>query len=131
MLVVLNLPMVGVWVSLLKVPYRLLFPAIMVFSAIGIYSSNNVSFDVYLAALFGILGIVWRLLGCSPVPMLLGFVLGPMMEENLRRALQVSNGDPSVFVTQPISLGFNIATVLILVVMVLPTVRKRRGDITG
>jgi TctA family transporter len=131
MLVVLNLPLVGLWVSLLKVPYRLLFPAIMVFSAIGVYSSNNVSFDVYLTALFGVLGIVWRMLGCSPVPMLLGFVLGPMMEENLRRALQVSNGDPSVFVTQPISLAFIIVTVLILIVMVLPAVRNRRGDITG
>jgi TctA family transporter len=131
MLVVLNLPLVGLWVSLLKVPYRLLFPAIMVFSAIGVYSSNNVSFDVYLTALFGVLGIVWRMLGCSPVPMLLGFVLGPMMEENLRRALQVSNGDPSVFVTQPISLAFIIVTVLILIVMVLPAVRNRRGDLTG
>jgi len=131
MLVVLNLPLVGVWVSLLRVPYRLLFPAIMVFSAIGIYSSNNVSFDVYLAALFGVLGIVWRMLGCSPVPMLLGFVLGPMMEENLRRALQVSQGDPWVFVMRPISLAFIIATVLILIVMVLPAVRKQRGHITG
>jgi putative tricarboxylic transport membrane protein len=131
MLVVLNLPLVGLWVSLLKVPYRLLFPAIMVFSAIGVYSSNNVSFDVYLTALFGLLGIAWRILGCSPVPMLLGFVLGPMMEENLRRALQVSNGDPSVFVTQPISLAFIIVTVLILIVMVLPAVRSRRGDLTG
>jgi putative tricarboxylic transport membrane protein len=131
MLVVLNLPMVGMWVSLLKVPYRLLFPAIMVFSAIGIYSSNNVSFDVYLAALFGVLGIVWRVLACSPVPMLLGFVLGPMLEENLRRALQVSNGDPAVFLTRPISLAFILVTVMILVVMVLPAVRKRRANITG
>jgi TctA family transporter len=131
MLVVLNLPLVGLWVSLLRVPYRLLFPAIMVFSAIGIYSSNNVSFDVYLAALFGVLGIIWRMLGCSPVPMLLGFVLGPMMEENLRRALQVSQGDPVVLVTRPISLAFIIATALILVVMVLPAVRKQRGHITG
>ncbi|MFZ4440835.1 MAG: tripartite tricarboxylate transporter permease [Syntrophales bacterium] len=131
MLVVLNLPLVGLWVSLLKVPYRLLFPAIMVFSAIGIYSANNISFDVYLAALFGVLGIAWRILGCSPVPLLLGFVLGPMMEENLRRALQVSNGDPSVFVTQPISLAFIMVTVLILIVMVLPAVRNRRGDLTG
>ena len=131
MLLVLNLPLVGVWVSILKVPYRLLFPAIMAFSAIGIYSSNSVSFDVYLAALFGILGIVWRMLECSPVPMLLGFVLGPMMEENLRRALQVSHGDPSVFFTHPISLGFILATVLILIVMVLPAVRARRGEITG
>ena len=112
-------------------PYRLLFPAIIILSAIDIYSSNNVSFDVYLAALFGVLGVAWRMLGCSPVPMLLGFVLGPMMEENLRRALQVSNGDPSVFVTNPISLAFIIVTVLILIVMVLPAVRNRRGAITG
>jgi putative tricarboxylic transport membrane protein len=131
MLVVLNLPLVGIWVSLLKVPYRLLFPAIMVFSAIGTYSSNNISFDVYLVALFGIIGVAWSLLGCSPVPMMLGFVLGPMMEENLRRALQVSNGNPLVFVTNPISLAFVVATVLILIVMALPAVKKRRGDITG
>jgi len=131
MLVVLNLPLVGMWVSLLKVPYRLLFPAIMVFSAIGIYSTNNVSFDVYLAAIFGILGITWRVLGCNPVPMLLGFVLGPMMEENLRRSLQVSDGDPSVFVTRPISLAFILVAALILIVMVLPAVRAGRDDITG
>lgn len=130
MLVVINLPLVGMWVSLLKVPYRMLFPAIMVFSAIGIYSTNNVSFDVYLAALFGVLGIMWSLLGFTPVPMLLGFVLGPMLEENLRRSLQVADGDPSVFITRPLSLAFIIATVLILIVMVLPTVRKRRGEIT-
>jgi putative tricarboxylic transport membrane protein len=131
MLVILNLPLIGMWVSLLKVPYRLLFPAIMVFSAIGIYSTNNASFDVYLAALFGVLGIAWRMFGCSPVPMLLGFVLGPMMEENLRRALQVSNGDPSVFITRPISLAFIVVSGLILVVMMLPAVKKRRGDIAG
>ena len=131
MLVILNLPLIGMWVSLLKVPYRLLFPAIMVFSAIGIYSTNNASFDVYLAAIFGILGIAWRLLGCSPVPMLLGFVLGPMMEENLRRALQVSDGDPSVFLTRPISLAFIVVSVLIFAIMMLPAVKKRRTDITG
>jgi TctA family transporter len=102
-----------------------------VFSAIGIYSTNNTSFDVYLAALFGILGVVWRLLECSPIPMLLGFVLGPMMEENLRRALQVAHGDFSVFVTRPISLGFILATLLILIVMVLPVVRRNREEITG
>ena len=106
-------------------------PPVMVFSAIGIYSSNNVSFDVYLAALFGVLGIAWRILGCSPVPMLLGFVLGPMLEENLRRALQVSYGDPTVFLSRPISLAFIVVTAMILVVMVLPAVRKRRADITG
>ena len=131
LLVVLNLPLVGLWVSLLRVPYRMLFPAIMVFSAVGIYSSSNVSFDIYLTAIFGILGIAWRVLECSPVPMLLGFVLGPMMEENLRRALQVSRGDVSIFVTRPISLAFIAVTVLILVVMILPAVRQRRGDITS
>jgi TctA family transporter len=131
MLLILNLPLVGLWVSLLKVPYRLLFPAIMVFSAIGIYSTNNISFDVYLTALFGILGVLWRILGCSPIPLLLGFVLGPMVEENLRRALQVSDGDPSIFFTRPLSLAFLAATALILIVMVMPAVRRRRDDITG
>ena len=129
MLVVLNLPLIGMWVSLLKLPYRLLFPAIMAFSAIGIYSVNNIvrylSND--LMAIFGILGIVWRMLDCSPVPMMLGFVLGPMVEENLRRTLQVSRGDPSVFVTRPISLGFIVATVLIMIVMAAPAVRKWWG----
>jgi putative tricarboxylic transport membrane protein len=127
MLVVLNLPLIGIWVKLLKVPYRLLFPAIMAFSAIGIYSVNNSSFDIYLMAIFGILGIVWRMLDCSPVPMMLGFVLGPMVEENLRRTLQISRGDPSVFVTRPISLAFIVATVLILIVMAAPVVRKWWG----
>ena len=131
LLVVLNLPLVGLWVALLRVPYRLLFPAIMVFSAVGIYSSSNVAFDIYLTALFGVIGIAWRLLECNPVPMLLGFVLGPMMEENLRRALQVSRGDPAVFVTRPISLAFIAVTALILLAMVLPAIRKRRGDVAG
>jgi TctA family transporter len=127
MLLVLNLPLIGMWVSLLKLSYRLLFPAIMVFSSIGIYSVNNSSFDIYLMAIFGILGIVWRILDCSPVPMMLGFVLGPMVEENLRRALQVSRGDPTVFVTRPISLGFIVTTVLILIAMAAPAVRKWWG----
>ena len=106
LLVILNLPMIGLWVKLLRVPYRLLFPAIMAFSAIGIYSVNNSSFEIYLTALFGVIGFIWIKLGCSPAPMLLGFVLGPMMEEHLRRAMLMSKGDPSVFVTRPISLAF-------------------------
>ena len=130
MLVILNLPLVGIWVQLLKVPYRLLFPAIMAFSCIGIYSVNNSAFEVYLTALFGIIGFVWMKLECPPAPMLLGFVLGPLMEENLRRALLISRGDPTVFFTRPISLGFMIATVLIIVVMVLPAVKARRAAIT-
>jgi putative tricarboxylic transport membrane protein len=131
MLVVLNLPMIGLWVKLLQVPYRLLFPAIMAFSAIGIYSVNSSSFEIYLTALFGIVGFICMRLGFPLAPMLLGFVLGPMMEENLRRSMLMAGGDPSVFVRRPISLAFMIATVLILVVMVAPAVRKRRDEITG
>jgi TctA family transporter len=129
MLVILNLPMIGLWVKLLQVPYRLLFPAIMAFSAIGIYSVNNSSFEIYLTAVFGIFGFICVKLGFPPAPMLLGYVLGPMMEENLRRSMLQSGGDPSVFVTRPISLAFIVATVLILVVMVLPAVRQRRQEI--
>ncbi len=130
MLVVLNLPMIGIWVKLLKLPYRLLFPAIMAFSAIGVYSVNSSAVEIYLTAGFGVLGFVLMRLGFPPAPMLLGFVLGPMMEEHLRRAMLMSKGDPSVFVTHPISLVFLIASALILVVMVLPAVRQRRGEIT-
>jgi len=130
MLVALNLPLVGLWVRLLKVPYRFLFPAIMVFCAIGIYSLNNLPFELYLAAIFGLVGFMWRRLGCPPAPMMLGFILGPMMEENLRRTLQVARGDLSVFVTRPISLGFIVATVLILIVVMLPALRKGRDEIT-
>jgi putative tricarboxylic transport membrane protein len=131
MLVVLNLPMIGLWVALLKVPYRMLFPAIMTFSCIGIYSLNNSPFELYLTALFGLLGFLWMKLECSPVPLMLGFVLGPMMEENLRRAMLISRGDPTVFVTRPISLVFVIITVLIVIMMAMPALKKRRGVITG
>jgi TctA family transporter len=127
--VVLNLPMIGLWVKLLRVPYRLLFPAIMAFSAIGIYSVNNSSFEIYLTALFGIFGFVCMKLGFPPAPMLLGYVLGPMMEENLRRSMLMSGGDASVFFTRPISVAFIIATLLILIVMVAPAVRERRREI--
>ncbi|HKU69925.1 MAG TPA: tripartite tricarboxylate transporter permease [Burkholderiales bacterium] len=131
MLVILNLPMISLWVMLLKVPYRLLFPAIMAFSCIGIYSVNNSPFELYLTAIFGLIGFVWQRLDMPPAPMLLGFVLGPLMEENLRRALLISRGDPTVFVTRPISLGFIIATVLILIVMLAPAVKQNRQHITG
>jgi putative tricarboxylic transport membrane protein len=129
MLVVLNLPMIGLWVKLLQVPYRLLFPAIMAFSAIGIYSVNTSSFEIYLTAAFGIFGFICMKLGFPLAPMLLGYVLGPMMEENLRRSMLQSGGDPSVFLTRPLSLVFIIATVLILLVMVVPAVRERRREI--
>jgi putative tricarboxylic transport membrane protein len=130
MLVVLNLPMIGLWVKLLQVPYRLLFPAIMAFSAIGIYSVNSSSVEIYLTALFGVFGFVCMRLGFPLAPMLLGFVLGPMMEENLRRAMLMSGGDPTIFVTRWISLVFIVATVAILAVMVVPAVRARRAVIS-
>jgi len=125
MLVILNLPLIGLWVRLLKVPYRLLFPAIMAFSAIGIYSVNNSTFEIYLTALFGVVGFVLMKLGFPLAPMLLGFVLGPMLEENLRRSMLMGRGDPSLLLTRPISLGFLIATALILVIMAFPAINQR------
>jgi putative tricarboxylic transport membrane protein len=103
MLVILNLPLIGIWIKLLTVPYRWLFPAIVLFCAIGVYSTNNNTFDVWMVALFGFVGYLFIKLGCEPAPLLLGFILGPMMEENLRRALLLSRGDWSVFVTRPLS----------------------------
>jgi TctA family transporter len=126
MLVILNLPLVGVWVRLLTVPYRWLFPSIILFCCIGNYSVSNNPFDVYLCAVLGVLGYVLAKLECEPAPLLLGYVLGPLLEENLRRALLISRGDPTVFFTRPISLAFMIATVLILVVMVVPAARGKR-----
>ena len=126
MLVILNLPLVGLWVRLLRVPYRLLFPAILVFMAIGVYSINNSSLDVYMTILFGLMGFVFMKLKVEPAPLILAFVLGPLMEENLRRALLISRGDPTVFFTRPISAGFLIATAILLAIMVLPSIRKKR-----
>ncbi len=131
MLVILNLPLIGLWVKLLSVPYRLLFPAIMAFSAIGVYSVNNSAFEIYLTALFGVLGFVWAKLGFNMTPMLLGFVLGPMMEEHLRRAMLMSRGDPTVFFTRPLSLVFMIATILILLVVLLPAFKRNREGLTS
>jgi putative tricarboxylic transport membrane protein len=130
-LVVLNLPLIGLWVRLLKVPYRLLFPTIMAFSAIGVFGLNNSAFEVYLAAMFGVVGFILVKLGFSLAPMLLGFVLGPMLEDNLRRSMVMGRGDPSVFLTRPISLGFIIATVLILVIVAVPAIRRRRHEFAG
>jgi len=129
LLVVLNLPMIGLWVKLLQVPYRLLFPAIMAFSAIGIFSVNSSSFEIYLTALFGVFGFICMRLGFPPAPMLLGYVLGPMMEENLRRSMLMSGGDPSVFVTHPISLAFICASLAILLTMTVPAISRRRLEI--
>jgi TctA family transporter len=129
LLVVLNLPLVGIWVRLLRVPYRWLFPVIIMFCCIGNYSVNNNEVDVYLCALIGAVGYVLVKLGCEPAPLILGFVLGPLMEEYLRRAMLLSRGDPSVFFTRPISLAFIVATLLLLVAMIAPAVRKKPEEI--
>jgi TctA family transporter len=128
MLVILNLPLVGVWVKLLKVPYRFLYPAILVFCCIGVYSINNNTFDVFMTAAFGIIGYVFSRCAMEPAPLLLGFVLGPMMEENLRRALLLSRGDFSTLVTRPLSLSLLIATLVLLLIVLLPAIRKTRDD---
>ncbi|MGH8641899.1 MAG: tripartite tricarboxylate transporter permease [Burkholderiales bacterium] len=125
LLVILNLPLVGIWVKLLSVPYRWLFPSIILFCCIGNYAVSNNPFDVYLCAIIGVLGYILVKLECEPAPLLLGYVLGPLLEENLRRALLIARGDPTVFFTRPISLVFMIATVLILVVMIAPAVRGK------
>src|SRR5512143_1090777 len=128
MLVILNLPLIGIWIKLLKVPYRYLFPAIALFCAIGAYSMNNNTFDIWMLAGFGFVGYVFIKLGCEPAPLVLGFILGPMMEENLRRALLLSLGDWSTFVTRPLSAGLLIAAALMIVVVMLPTIRKKREE---
>jgi putative tricarboxylic transport membrane protein len=126
MLVVLNLPLIGIWVRLLAVPYHLLFPVIVVICAIGAFSVNNSVFDIQLMALFGFLGYVFYKLECEPAPLLLGFILGPMMEEYLRRAMLLSRGDPSVFVTRPISLTLLLLAFITIALIVLPSFRKTR-----
>src|SRR5215472_3764951 len=128
MLVVLNLPLVGIWVKLLRVPYRLLYPVIIVFCCIGAYTINNKAFDVFVMSFFAIFGYVALKLECEPAPLILGFVLGPMMEENLRRALLISRGDPMVFLQEPMSLAFLVLAAGLLVVMAVPAIRIRREE---
>jgi TctA family transporter len=128
MLIVLNLPLIGLWVKLLKVPYRYLYPAILVFCCIGVYSINNNTFDVFMTAGMGVAGYVFARCGMEPAPLLLGFVLGPMMEENLRRALLLSRGDFSTLVTRPLSATLLVATLVLLVIVALPAIRKTRED---
>ena len=128
MLVVLNLPLIGIWVKLLQVPYRLLYPAILLFCCIGVYSIQNSVFDVFLTAIFGVLGWLFVKLECEPAPLLLGFILGPMMEENLRRAMLLSRGDPTVFVTRPISAVMLAMAVGLLLIIVAPSIRKTREE---
>lgn len=129
LLLLLNLPLVGVWVRLLSIPYRLLYPAILLFCCIGVYSVNNSLFDVLMTVGFGLLGYAFIKLKCEPAPLLLGFILGPMMEENLRRAMLLSRGDPSVFVSRPISLTLLLLALALLAVMLLPKLRNGREQV--
>ncbi len=129
MLVVLNLPLIGMWIKLLTVPYRILYPSILVFMCIGVFSLSNNPFDVLLMALFGLLGYICVKLECEPAPLILGFILGPLMEENLRRAMLLSRGDPFVFFQKPISASFLIVSIILLVVIALPNIRKKREEV--
>ncbi len=128
MLIILNLPLIGIWIKLLTIPYRFLFPSIVLFCSIGVYTLNNNVFDIWMVAAFGFLGYFWWKLGAEGAPLLLGFVLGPMMEENLRRALLLSRGDWSVFVTRPLSAGLLLGAVALLVIVLLPTVKSKREE---
>jgi TctA family transporter len=128
MLIVLNLPLIGMWIKLLTVPYRFLFPAILSFCCIGLYTLNNNNFDVFMAVIFGVIGVIFYKLGCEPAPLLLGFILGPMMEENLRRALLLSRGDWTTFVTRPLSASLLAAAVAMIVVVMLPSIKKKRTE---
>jgi len=129
MLLVLNLPLVGLWVAMLRIPYRILLPAIVAFSTIGVFTVNNSGFEVCLLAVFGVIGYLFSKLGCEPAPFLMGFVLGALLEEHLRRALVFSGGDPTVFVTEPISAGLLLLTVLVLAVVAFPLIARRRAQI--
>ncbi len=129
MLILLNLPLIGIWVKLLKIPYRMLDPAILVFCCIGVYTVNNSVFDIFITASFGVIGYMFFKFGCEPAPLLLGFVLGPMMEENFRRALLLSRGDFTTFVTRPLSLSLLVAALLLLIVVTLPAVKKSRSEV--
>ena len=129
MLVLLNLPLIGIWVRMLTIPYNVLFPAIIGFACIGCYSINLNAFHVYAIAFFGIVGYGLVKLGCEPAPLLLGFVLGPLLEEHLRRAMIISHGDPTVFLTRPISAALLAAALVALVLAVLPTIRAKREEV--
>jgi len=128
MLLVLNLPMVGLWIRLLAVPYRLLFPAIFVFCCIGAYAVDSKVFDVYQIAVLSGLAYVLLKLDCEPAPLILGFILGPIMEENMRRALMIAFGDPSVFITRPISAAFLFSAAALLIAIALPALRAKREE---
>ncbi len=128
MLVVLNLPLICIWIKLLSVPYRWLYPSIVLFCAIGVYSTNNTTFDIWLDGLFGVIGYLFIKLGVETAPLLLGLILGPMMEEYLRRALLMSQGDWSIFLTRPLSVGLLVAAALLLGVVLMPSIKAKREE---
>ena len=128
MLLILNLPLIGMWVRVITIPYQFLYPGILVFCAIGVFSLKNATFDVYLMALFGVVGYVFSKLGCEPAPMLLAFILGPLMEEYLRRAMLLSRGDPMVFIRRPISATLLAMSVLAMLSVLIPTFSKTREE---
>jgi TctA family transporter len=127
-LIILNLPLIGIWVKMITIPYQLLYPAILVFCGIGVFSLNNSTFDIYLMGLFGVLGYIFSKLGCEPAPMLLAFILGPMMEEYLRRAMLISRGDPMVFLRRPISATLLALAVLAMCTVLIPAFSKTREE---
>jgi TctA family transporter len=129
MLLILNLPLIGVWVQLLRVPYRVLFPTIIAFCCIGVYSVNNSTVAVYEVTAFALVGYLLLKLDCEPAPFVLGFILGPMLEEHLRRALIISGGDPTVFLTRPISAGLLLLAVVAIVVVSLPAITRKREEV--
>ena len=129
MLIVINLPMVGMWVRLLRIPYRLLFPMILIFCCIGVYSLNNSSVDVYMTAAFAIFGLFLLKTGFESAPMMLGFVLGPLLEENMRRALLIGRGDPMTFLNRPLSAGLLAVAAVLLVIALLPAIRRKREEV--
>jgi putative tricarboxylic transport membrane protein len=129
MLVIINLPLVGVWVRLLRVPYRHLFPMILIFCCVGVYSVNNAPFDVTMTAIYAVVGYWLVKHDFEPAPMILGFVLGPLMEENLRRAMLIARGDATVFLTRPISATLLGIATLMLVLALLPTMRGKRDEV--
>jgi len=129
MLLVLNLPLIGLWVKMISIPYHYLYPIIIVFCAIGVFSVNNSTFDVYGMAVFGIAGYVVRKLDAEPAPLLLAFILGPMMEEYLRRALLFAKGDATVFFTRPISATLILIAIVLLVTVLVPSIRRKREQV--
>ena len=129
LLIVLNLPLIGLWVKMLTIPYRLLFPTIIAFACIGTYSIGSNAFDIYAIAVLGLLGYVLVKLDCEPAPLLLGFVLGPLLEEHLRRAMIISRGDPMTFIDRPISAGLLALAVVAIGLSLLPAIRRKREEV--